>query len=187
MSGGLNGAATTRAALKRLVAGQDPFGGDFSYAYIFLARMAEREGRWAQGMKLVEKGIGLYAGRDFFCHGRLELEKARLLGARDVEGALELARAVRGRALEGEAVLMLNKSEALIRQLKRTAGGHGKRGMAALEVTGRGAAPGVVGHKVGSVQADGSAGNSVAGGEAGRPATRLVAERSWSGRGMIVK
>jgi tetratricopeptide (TPR) repeat protein len=92
---------------------------DLSYAYMFLARMSEREGKRADALERIEDGLALYAGRDFFCHARLQLEKARLIGVKDPEAGLALAREVRARALEGEATLLLNKSEALIRELKR--------------------------------------------------------------------
>jgi tetratricopeptide (TPR) repeat protein len=129
-----DGLEGTRRLLLGVLSRPAIFGMDTSYSEIFLARMSEREGKVDEALERLERAVQQYVGRDFFCHGRLELEKARLIGTRDREGGLALAREVRARAADAEAVLLLNKAEALIRELKRAepAGATRSKGAVAL-------------------------------------------------------
>ncbi len=134
LDAGGTGSEQYRRALLERQTDEMPGGVDFSYPEIFLARMSEREGRLDEALERLGQATDWYAGRDFFCHGRLALEKARLIGTRDREAGLALAREVRARAADAEAVLLLNKAEALIRELKRAepAGATRSKGAVAL-------------------------------------------------------
>lgn len=96
--------------------------------------MDEKHGCSDLALERLDLGIACYFNRDFFCHPRLELEKARAIGLTDSEAGLALAREVGTRVQDAEAVLLLNRSEELIRQLKReNAGSHSRADAAASE------------------------------------------------------
>ncbi|HKJ91880.1 MAG TPA: AAA family ATPase, partial [Longimicrobiales bacterium] len=88
--------------------------GDTSYREMFLARLAELEGREAEAMERIAAGIEAYKERDFFCRSRLQLEWARLAVKTKPEEAAAVAREVREAARQNGAVPLVENADRIL-------------------------------------------------------------------------
>lgn len=103
-----------RREILALFEGRDFWVGDFSYAEMFLARLAAVEGEEEKGLVRLDRAVAAYEGRDAMCWSRLQLERARLLLSLDRAEARRTARRVRARAARAGARPLVAKAEAIL-------------------------------------------------------------------------
>ena len=115
--GQLSEANRCRREILALFEGRDFWVGDFSYAEMFLARLAAVEGEEEKGLARLDRAVAAYEGRDALCWSRLQLERARLLLNLDREEARRTARRVRSRAARAGARPLVAKAEAILDRL----------------------------------------------------------------------
>jgi len=106
-----------RREILALFEGRDFWAGDFSYAEMFLARLAAVEGEEERGLVRLDRAVAAYEGRDVMCWSRLQLERARLLLGLDRTEARRTARQVRSRAAVAGARPLVAKAEAILDRL----------------------------------------------------------------------
>ena len=106
-----------RREILALFEGRDFWVGDFSYAEMFLARLAAVEGEEEKGLVRLDRAIAAYEGRDALCWSRLQLERARLLLSLDRTEARRTARRVRSRAARAGARPLVAKAETILDRL----------------------------------------------------------------------
>lgn len=115
--GQLTEANRCRREILSLFEGRDFWVGDFSYAEMFLARLAAVEGEEEKGLERLDRAVAAYEGRDALCWCRLQLERARLLLNLDRAEARRTARRVRSRAARAGARPLVAKAEAILDRL----------------------------------------------------------------------
>jgi|GEM_PF-526266 len=115
--GQLSEANRCRREILALFEGRDFWVGDFSYAEMFLARLAAVEGEEEKGLVRLDRAVAAYEGRDAMCWSRLQLERARLLLSLDRAEARRTARRVRSRAARAGARPLVAKAEAILDRL----------------------------------------------------------------------
>jgi len=115
--GQLSEANRCRREILALFDGRDFWVGDFSYAEMFLARLAAVVGEEERALARLDRAVAAYAGRDALCWSRLQLERARLLLNLDRAEARRAARRVRARAARAGARPLVAKAEAILDRL----------------------------------------------------------------------
>lgn len=107
-------AQDSRAAIEDAYLALGYSSNDISYVEVFLARMAELEGRSKEAIARLNARAADYLDRDFFCAARMEVEKLRLLLSESPSSVLQSGFALRVKLMNARARPLVDRLDGIL-------------------------------------------------------------------------